>query len=210
MSPASAEPTKGDVVEKFRIDTITAAALRAIGKKGTTVTVQDVADEAKIAKGTVYLYFKDRDELLQHVNGCAINELTSRVESILDQQKSGARIDEILPELTEAKLRFFDERRDFYRVHFELRFPEGPNQLARKKGDPADVHKERYRARLRDLFAGAGVAAEDASRVALIYFESVVAVILRRLLETPPPPAKADAQVLTQLFLYGLKGKQKK
>jgi AcrR family transcriptional regulator len=205
MAAASASPSKTDVVEKFRVDTITAAAMRAIAKKGVAVTVQDVADEAGIAKGTVYLYFKDRDELLQHVNGCAIADLVTRLDSLFERHRAGAPIDEILPAIAEAKLRFFDERRDFYRVHFELRFPEGPTQVARGK-EKAPAHlaqKEEYFRRLASLFRSGGASEDAAPRLALMFFESAVAVILRRLRETAPPPVEKDARLVSDLFLFG-------
>lgn len=200
------QPSKGDVVEKFRIDTITAAAMRAIAKKGASVTVQDVADEAGIAKGTVYLYFKDRDDLLQRVNGCAVAELVTRLEAIFIEHEAGAPIERVLPAIAEAKLRFFDERRDFYRVHFELRFPEGPTQVARgREKTPAHLaQKEEYFKRLASVFRGAGAADDAAPRIAVMFFESAVAIILKRLRETAPPAVEKDARLISELFLHGI------
>jgi AcrR family transcriptional regulator len=203
MATTSPSLTKTDVVEKFRIDTITQAAVRAIGKKGPAVTVQDVADEAGIAKGTVYLYFKDRDELLQHVNGCAIADLMVRLETIFARHAAGATMDEVLPALVESKLTFFDERRDFYRVHFELRYPEGSTQISRRK-ENTEPQKAQYLERLRAMFHATGIPKDEAARVALMFFESAVAVILRRLQETPPPPPAKDARLLAHLFIGGI------
>jgi len=54
--------TKADVVEEFRKESICDAAMRVVARKGMkNVTVQDIADEAGVAKGTVYIYFQSRD-----------------------------------------------------------------------------------------------------------------------------------------------------
>ena len=58
MTPSS--ETREAVLERFRVESITEGALRAIARKGAAVTMQDIADESGISKGTLYLYFKDR------------------------------------------------------------------------------------------------------------------------------------------------------
>ncbi|MGZ6971061.1 MAG: helix-turn-helix domain-containing protein, partial [Thermoanaerobaculia bacterium] len=55
--------TKKQVVEEFRCRAICEAAMRVVGRKGLAgATVEDIAREAGVAKGTVYLYFRSRDE----------------------------------------------------------------------------------------------------------------------------------------------------
>ena len=40
--------------------------MRVIARKGmAAATMQEIADEAGVAKGTIYLYFRDRDELVE-------------------------------------------------------------------------------------------------------------------------------------------------
>lgn len=44
------------------------AALRVFAKKGAVGTkIQDIADEANIAKGTIYLYFKNKQEIFKSI-----------------------------------------------------------------------------------------------------------------------------------------------
>ena len=48
----------------MRREEILTAAIKVFGKKGFAATcVGDVADAAKIAKGTVYLYFESKEEI---------------------------------------------------------------------------------------------------------------------------------------------------
>ena len=57
--------TKDAVVEEYRRNTIQAAARRVIARRGLGRTsMAAIAEEAGVAKGTLYLYFRDRDDLL--------------------------------------------------------------------------------------------------------------------------------------------------
>ena len=44
------------------------AAMRAFAKKGAAGTkIQDIAEEAGVGKGTIYLYFKNKEEIFQSI-----------------------------------------------------------------------------------------------------------------------------------------------
>jgi AcrR family transcriptional regulator len=58
--------TKKEVVTAFRTGEILAAARRLMGQKGLdNLTMDDIAQAAGVAKGTLYLYFQSKDELIQ-------------------------------------------------------------------------------------------------------------------------------------------------
>ena len=59
------QPSKDDVVTAFRRDQILDAAHGVFASRGfKEATVGHIADAAGIAKGTLYLYFKSKDEIL--------------------------------------------------------------------------------------------------------------------------------------------------
>jgi AcrR family transcriptional regulator len=44
------------------------ASIRVLGRKGAADTkIQDIAEEACIAKGTIYLYFKNKEEIFENI-----------------------------------------------------------------------------------------------------------------------------------------------
>ena len=203
----SQSDTKGAVLERFRVETITEGALRAIARKGGAATMQDIADESGIAKGTLYLYFKDRDELLQRVSEGALSQLIERLEGVFARNLS---FDDTVRELVLTKLRFFEERRDLYRVHFELRYPHGPGQTCLPRGNVPPPQKQIYIDRLTRYFEEALDAREEAPRLATFLSEAFAAVLVRRMLETAPPGIEEDAAFLSDLLLHGLSGRRKK
>ncbi len=111
--------------------------------------MQDIADESGIAKGTLYLYFKDRDELLQRVSEATLSQLLEKLEVVFAR---GLPFEETIRELVLTKLRFFDERRDLYRVHFEVRFPGGFDPVCDARRKTAPPQKQMYVDRLTRYF----------------------------------------------------------
>jgi AcrR family transcriptional regulator len=59
-------PTKKEVVAAFRTGEILAAARRLMDQNGVDAfTMDEIAQAAGVAKGTLYLYFQSKDELIQ-------------------------------------------------------------------------------------------------------------------------------------------------
>ena len=205
MTPPS--ETREAVLERFRVESITEGALRAIARKGASATMQDIADESGISKGTLYLYFKDRDELLHHVSERGIAELFAKVEGVFSKNLP---FDQTIRELVLTQLRFFDERRDLYRVHFELRFPAGRDPLcdARTKSPPPE--KRMYVERLTRYFEEEIENKQDAPQLAVFLSETVAALLFRRIPEQSGPKLENDAEFLSDLLLNGLSGRRKK
>ena len=57
--------TKEEVIKEYRVREILEAARRVMARYGMQgTTVDRVAEEAKVAKGTIYLYFDTKDELV--------------------------------------------------------------------------------------------------------------------------------------------------
>jgi AcrR family transcriptional regulator len=64
--PHPPKPTKKELVTAFRTREIMAAARRLMQGRGVdAVTMEEIATAAGVAKGTVYLYFHGKDELIQ-------------------------------------------------------------------------------------------------------------------------------------------------
>lgn len=201
-SDALVSDPKHAVVERFRRDSILDAARHVIARKGRGgASMQAIADEAGVAKGTLYLYFRDRDDLLQHTGDLVFDELLVRLKAVLDQPRP---LPESLHDLVRTKLEFFDENQDFLRVYMALRH-----------GDPAASRRRRrqasqYTRYLEMLTRHLGAAAArgemkpfDPERVALVFAEGVAAILLHRLEGSAPPHAE-EVDWIVDMLLNGL------
>jgi AcrR family transcriptional regulator len=199
--------SKETVVQEFRIQSIQEATMRVIARKGmAAATVQEIADEAGVAKGTIYLYFRDRDELIEKTFDGAMNLLIARIDTVLDQDLP---IDEKIRAVMAAKLGFFSENREFFRLYLTLRMPEGP--APRHRRQKHNCHPQ-YRVRAQHLAAQLKNAMErgeiremDPYRLALFIIEGSTAVILERLTEDSSPADAADADFIAGLVLDGIR-----
>jgi len=195
--------TKRAVVEQFRKDTILAAARHVIARQGRGgASMQAIADEAGVAKGTLYLYFRDRDDLLQHTASLVFDELLARLTTVLEEDRP---LSESLRALVRTNFEFFDENQDFLRVYVALRHA----------GDPAASHRRRRKAKkyarylemlgqyLAEAKARGEMAPFDPERVALFFSEGVAAILLHRLEQNAPPRAE-EADWIVDMLLNGL------
>jgi TetR/AcrR family transcriptional regulator, fatty acid metabolism regulator protein len=201
--------SKEEVVQEFRIQSIQDATMRVIARKGmAAATVQEIADEARVAKGTIYLYFRDRDELIEKTFEGSMAQLMARVDAVLDED---VPFDQKIRAVIAAKLAVFSDNREFFRLYLTLRMPEGPASRQRRK---QTCHPQ-YRARAQKL---AGVLKQamdrgeirevDPYRLALFIMEGSTAVILERLTEDSSPADAADVELMAGLVLDGIRKRE--
>ena len=76
--------TKKEVVAAFRTGEILAAARRLMDQKGLdALTMDEIAQAAGVAKGTLYLYFENKDELIQALLSQVGEAIARDLEAIL-------------------------------------------------------------------------------------------------------------------------------
>ena len=81
--------TKEEVLKNYRVGEILEAARRVIGRFGFEgTTIDRVADEARIAKGTIYLYFPNKEALLHSAVVEGIRDLTVDLKRLDDLTRS--------------------------------------------------------------------------------------------------------------------------
>ena len=109
--------TRREVITEFRTGELLAAARAVFAEKGFDgATIEDVAAAAGVAKGTVYLYYRSKQELYSAVFREGMRALhqvtTERVQAAADL---AAKIRAFVT----TKLEYFDEHRDFFRLYYE-------------------------------------------------------------------------------------------
>jgi AcrR family transcriptional regulator len=102
------------VLTDLRRQEILAAAIKVFGKKGFAATcVGDVADAAKMAKGTVYLYFDSKEEIYAAAVQMAVAQLRERAAERI-RTVSGVR--ERLALSITVRLEFWQDKQSLYRL----------------------------------------------------------------------------------------------
>jgi AcrR family transcriptional regulator len=203
--------SKEEVVQEFRIRSIQEAAMRVIARKGmSSATMQEIAQEAGVAKGTIYLYFRDRDELVERTFETAIGQLHERVDAALALDLP---LEEKLRAIVRAQMAFFRENAEFFRLYMSLRMPEGnAHQQRRQKRACAPQYQTRVRAFADVLAEGmkrGEVRKMDPHRLALFLIEGTTAITFERLTENAPPPEDEDIDMVVGIALDGIR-KQKR
>ena len=201
--------SKEDVVQEFRVQSIQEAAIRVIARKGmASATMQEIAEEAGVAKGTIYLYFRDRDELVEKTFETAIGELHKRIDAALESDGPFAQR---LRAVITAKLAFFNENREFFRLYHTLRMPEGSaTQQRRQKRTCQPQYRarvDRLAAHLKSAMDAGEVRPLDPKRLALFLIETSTAIVLERLSEDAPPPESDDVELIVSTLLSGIAAK---
>jgi TetR/AcrR family fatty acid metabolism transcriptional regulator len=106
--------TKRQVVSEYRTSELLEAARSVFSKKGFhDATIDDVAFEAGVAKGTVYLYFKSKQDIY-------LSALRDGIETLIREMRAEAastgNAEEKLRKLIATKIAYFDKHRDFFRI----------------------------------------------------------------------------------------------
>ena len=177
------------------------AVIQLMSREGLrAVTMERVAHEVGIAKGTVYLHYRDKQQLLDAAKEAALDPLMERCNEVLDSTLDP------LSKLEMFALRYvgyFDERREFFRVLLYER------EVTRTTG--SRYRTDRYRhliKRLGDVIQ-LGIDAGrfrqvDATKAAAMYLEANLAIVHQRLLSEDRSSVERDAQLISGIFESGL------
>jgi len=192
--------------ESYKRQSIQEAVIRLICREGLkSVTMERVAREVGIAKGTVYLHYRDKQELLDEVKSSALAPMMHKVEQIL---RTDGPADQRLRDASLAYLSYFDEHRDLFRVLIYER------EVMRVQG--SRYQSTRYQRLVHEAsrVIGEGVRTGafrdvDPHNVAAMFVEAMFALMNQRLRSEKPAPVEQDASLIGDLFIHGLERRRK-
>jgi AcrR family transcriptional regulator len=199
--------SKEEVVQEFRIQSIRDAAMRVIARKGmAAATMQEIADEAGVAKGTIYLYFRDREDVVEKAFESAMRDLHARVDQALETPGTFERK---LRAMLAAEITFFQSNREFFRLYISLRYPEGSAQQQRRHKRHSQPQYQSRVERVAKVLSEAMDRGEirrmDPMRLALFIIEGSSAVVIERVLDEAPPSEEADIELIAGTILGGIR-----
>jgi AcrR family transcriptional regulator len=177
------------------------AVVNLVTRTGTRkVTMDQVAAEAGMSKGCLYIHFRNKKELLESVKAASFKPLGDQVQEILKGSLApNHKIESIVYQL----FSYFDENRGLFRFLLEER-EIAQSQAMRQKNSRYRNFVERIAKVLDDGVATGMFRHMDSKKVASIFIEAMIAMIARRLLEESPGPLDEDVRLLIQVLFQGI------
>ena len=201
---ARSAPTKKDVVAEFRRAEIVAAARKVFARRGyRCCTVDNIAEQADIAKGTLYLYFKSKEEIY----------LTALMADVGDLQEEASRrvaaacgAREKVREFVAVRLEHSERHADFWRIFFSEFSNLAVSPAAHSK--PFQAAQQRSIAQIEKVLED-GIAYHEIHKVpvrrtAMAIADLIRCVIERRLMGFVKSTPREDLTFVMNLLWGGL------
>ena len=195
--------TKKDVLSEFRRNELLTAARIVFGKKGFhDASIEEIADMAEVAKGTVYLYYKSKKDLYLEAVRFGVELLNQKLKSRADD--SGNCL-ETLRALTETKIVYFEENRDFFRIYY--------SELGKLPGHPAaislvrDLYTEQakvFERVLREGIKRREVRSLDVEKMAFAIADLTRGIATQRLLGMSKARLADDVELIVSIIWKGI------
>jgi AcrR family transcriptional regulator len=164
------------------------------------VTMDEVAAEAGVSKGCLYLHFRSKKELLESVKEISFKPLGDQLQAILN---GSLPPDRKIKDITHRLLGYFDQNRGLFRFLLEER-ELAQSQIRRQKNSRYRSFLGRISGVVEDGVAEGLFRHVDSGKVASMLIESTIAVTARRLLDKQPGPVEEDARLVMEVFLQGI------
>jgi AcrR family transcriptional regulator len=203
-----AQKSKADVLRDFRTDQILDAATVVFGKLGyADASIERIAEEAGVARSTVYVYFPNKDLLLNQCLARHRVELGARVRQAID---SASGLESRLAAFFTAVLSYVGEVSEFFRALMGLRgidpfFGNGSSEVPTPELETLRAEVQGIVDRVfRDAIA-AGELAPDSEPIAREALPLLLygALMRRTLVPGPASPSREAAQ-LAHIILFGV------
>jgi len=192
--------TKGAIVEQFRCQSIREAAMRVVSRKGYDhVTVQDIADEAGVAKGTVYLYFKSREDVLEKTMSFSFEDFHILIREAIGR---GTTFRERVEQVVRAQLEYFEQQQEFFRLYLAMAEPLGERRL--RKHASYRTHIGQLVSMVEMAVENDEVRAQPPERIAIALASVIRDIGLQRMTEKNKRPIAEDIEFVRDFICRGI------
>ncbi|MGI8991409.1 MAG: TetR/AcrR family transcriptional regulator [Bryobacteraceae bacterium] len=201
---ASQSKTKQEIVTEFRSAEILEAARRVFAEKGfNAATVDDVADAARVAKGTLYLYFKSKRDIYLAALKQGIEAINEETHRRVEEERT---IQDKLRTFIDTRVRYFEENGDFFKIyHSEFsNILLCPTQVPE---DFRDLYLQQVKALekiLRNAAKHGKIRNLPVNSLALTIYDMTRALIVQRLLGGRNTGMDEDVEFLFDLIWKGM------
>jgi AcrR family transcriptional regulator len=208
--PTTRRPTKEDVLSAYRRDALLGAAIRVFGERGfDCATMERIAEEADVAKGTTYLYYDSKQSIYDAALSSGFAELDERTREAIDRAPN---FREAISAFMTARAEYFFDHRDFFRMYVAAIARQVTSSRPRASEFQAVV--DRQTRRLEQAVARAAARREirrvDSAATAIAIFDLTRGLVARRMVFTGEFDLAEDVAFLSELVWRGLKRERHK
>jgi AcrR family transcriptional regulator len=200
----SKPPTKDEIVLAFRRDQVVSAAHRIFAAKGfAKSTVDEIADAAGVAKGTVYLYFESKEEIYWAALNRGLDELHARTREAFSRESTPKGK---LRAFISTRAQYFEDDREFFHVYIAEFANVVPHlvgarkEFQRRRSEQVTMLEEAMQRASREH----GVRKPVAAGLGDYIIALTHSLVLRRLQGVPRRTLAADVDAAVDLLWNGL------
>jgi len=180
---------------------ILAAARRMLIKRGfQDIALDDIAQEAGVAKGTLFLHFKDKEEMFAAVFADLVDGLGLELEAL---PKTGLEGRDLLVAAARVVLNHFDHSRDFMAQFSTGRFPGCGDRSCDKLMEKLRTNHARLRVILVAASKDGGKSSPDLGFSVGAFFGLCRTATMRKIIEKHDKPLEKEAEKVVTFFLGG-------
>ncbi len=200
--------SKADVLRDFRTDQILDAATVVFGKLGyANASIERIAEEAGVARSTVYVYFPNKDVLL---NQCLARHRVALSVRVRVAIEGASGLEARLAAFFGAVLLYVGEVSEFFRALMGVRgfdpfFGAGSSEVATPE---LETLREEVQSLVDRLFTDAVAAGELAAGAEALARDALQLVLygalMRRTLAPGPADPSREAAQLVHMLLFGV------
>ena len=196
--------TKAHVIAEYRRDALLRAAVRVFGERGfDCATMERIAHEADVAKGTTYLYYRSKQSIYDAALSQGLTELDERTRAAIERA-TGLR--DVIAAFVTARAQYFFEHRDFFRMYVSAIARHVTSVKPRASEFQAMV--DRQTRQLEQAIARAVARHEirhvDAAAAAVAVFDLTRGLVARGVVAADNPDVAGDVAFLSELVWQGL------
>jgi AcrR family transcriptional regulator len=200
---ASTRKTKQEIVSEFRCNEILDAARKIFAKKGfADATMDEIAAACGLAKGTLYLYFKSKQDVylrtLQHGTAELLERVTTNMQGV-----AGVRAK--LRTMIATRVEHAEDNRDFFKIYLtefiNVTHPAWSNKDLRDVQLKLAHGVEQV---LRDAVAHGEIQLLDVETIAFTIQDMIRSLTTRRVLGTSKKDREEDIDILCNFIWKGI------
>jgi AcrR family transcriptional regulator len=195
--------TKQDVVSEFRCAEILEAARRTFAGKGfNAATMDEIAETAGVAKGTLYLYFASKRAIYLKALEHGLSQL---LELTTAKMQAAEGIRAKIGAFVATRVRYAEDHRDFYRIYAE----------SCNVAEPASINNDFQKLYTQQVNTVAHALREAVNRgeirplpveaAAYTVYDATRSLIIRRLLDRSKANIEEDIKFLCEFIWTGIR-----